>query len=172
MRLGLPLSILAAAASAGLGLACANGNPSLSFVDGTDGTGDSEDSGPGTGLPPSGGDAAAPPGMDTPDAAATGDDAATAVDAGKDAAVVDSGTTMPPPGAGDCVGTQSAQLSSSYDDACDNYFFNVGASNPCTVGGSSCAALDSATLTFCCYKPPSGSNCSLDYAGQPQCIPK
>ena len=82
---------------------------------------------------------------------------------------VDSG---PPTGSGDCVGQNSAQLGGTYDAACDAYYFNVGASHPCTPGGNACAALDTSTLKFCCYKPLPGLYCDEDYFGTPQCLPK
>ena len=50
--------------------------------------------------------------------------------------VVDSGTTVVDSGSGalhggDCTGTTSTQLTpTTYDNACDNYYFNVGTSNP------------------------------------------
>jgi hypothetical protein len=160
MRHGIPfLSVVAGAGC--LVVACATGSTNGVLDDG------STDGGPSGYLPAAGKDAAARDAQPPPQAA----DAATVAtpDAGKDAAVVDSG---PPPGGGDCVGTMSAQLSSTYDDACDNYYFNVGTDNACSPGGTSCAALDTATLTFCCYKPPVGSNCWFDYFAQPQCIPK
>ena len=82
---------------------------------------------------------------------------------------VDSGT---PTGSGDCVGQNSSQLGGTYDDACDAYYFNVGISHPCTPGGNACAALNTSSLTFCCYKPLVGSYCAKDYFGTPQCLPK
>jgi hypothetical protein len=155
--------ILAAGAGC-LVLACATGTTNGVLDDGT------ADSGPSGYLPSAAGkDAAARPAQQPPQDIPDATTPATP-DAGKDAAVVDSGTTTP--GAGDCVGTNSAQLASTYDDACDNYFFNVGTSNPCNPGGTSCAALDTATLKFCCYKPPVASNCWFDYLAKAQCVPK
>lgn len=78
----------------------------------------------------------------------------------------------PPTGSGDCVGQISSQLGGTYDDACDAYYFNTLKSNPCAPGGSACAALNTSSLTFCCYKPLPGSYCEQDYAGTPQCLPK
>ena len=82
---------------------------------------------------------------------------------------VDSG---PPVGTGDCVGQNSAQVMSTYDSACNAYYFNVGLSNPCAPGGNACAALDTPSLKFCCYKPKPGSSCDRNYLGIPQCLPK
>jgi len=82
---------------------------------------------------------------------------------------VDSG---PPVGTGDCVGENSAQVMRTYDSACNAYYFNVGLSNPCVPGGNACAALDTPSGKFCCYKPKPGSSCYRDYFGTPQCLPK
>jgi hypothetical protein len=96
------------------------------------------------------------------------DASTTTPDSGKDAGV-DSAVSSTND---DCVGTQSAQIGSSYDEACDNYWFNtLGESNPCTPGGKTCAPLDTASMKFCCYKPPPGTLCALDY-NTPQCLPK
>ncbi|MGH7285370.1 MAG: hypothetical protein ACRELY_27935 [Polyangiaceae bacterium] len=85
---------------------------------------------------------------------------------------IDSGT---PPTGDNCVGTESSQLGDTYDDACDNYYFNTGGeSNNCRSGKTDCASLDgtSGFDKFCCYVPPSGSFCDDDYASTPQCIPQ
>jgi hypothetical protein len=79
----------------------------------------------------------------------------------------------PPPAGDDCVGTQGQQLGEPLDDECDNYFFStfgLGANN-CRPGKTDCKALNG-LFTFCCYKPPSGSNCDQDYLSTPQCVPK
>jgi len=111
------------------------------------------------------------------DASTAGPDAARVADSSvsppKDSgtvAPVDSGT---PTSSADCVGANSAQLATTYDEACDNFYFNsLGDSNPCTPGGNACAALNTPSLTFCCFKPPAGSYCADDYSGVPQCLPK
>ena len=161
MRAWLSLSV-----SAGLGLlvfACATGNTSFSGTGLDEGEPDSATVVP---KPRSGSDASPSP---IPE-----EDSATPVDASvavPDSAppAIDSG---PPTGSGDCVGQNSSQIGGTYDDACDAYYFNVGGSNPCTPGGSACAALNTSSLTFCCYKPLPGSYCEEDYFGTPQCLPK
>jgi hypothetical protein len=142
--------------------ACANGTTPVGF----DGTAVDPNE---AYLPPSSsGDSSTkappPPSEKSPDAATPDSGKPIPVDAG------DSGA--PPTGSGDCVGTMSAQLSASYDEACDAFFWNTfGDSNPCNPGGTSCAALDTPSLKFCCYNPPAGSDCDFDY-GAPQCIPR
>jgi hypothetical protein len=104
-------------------------------------------------------------------------DAATAVDS----STAPDTSTPPDPDSGppatatgdDCTGTTSSQLGIPYDQACDNYFINsLGDSNPCTVGGTECNALNTASTTYCCYKAPSGSSCAQDYSSKPQCVPQ
>ncbi|MDB4943397.1 MAG: hypothetical protein JWP97_2931 [Labilithrix sp.] len=116
-----------------------------------------------------------------PDAAPSDEDAATGTkkDSGttpKDSGTTpkDSGTTPPPTGANDCTGATSSQLGDTYENACDNYYFNSGgAGEPCAPGGNDCAALNTSSLTFCCYKPlPTSGYCYDDYGGQAQCLPK
>ena len=157
MRAWLSVSV-----SAGLGLlvfACATGNTSFSGT----GLDEGDPDGGSTIVPKPKSDASTPP---EADAAEPVDASVAAPDSAPPP--VDSG---PPTGSGDCVGQNSVQLMSTFDDACDNYYFNVGDSNPCTPGGNACAALDTSTLKFCCYKPLSGSYCDDDY-GTPQCLPK
>jgi hypothetical protein len=157
MRLGLPVWILAAGA-ASLAFACANGTTNLYLDEGDLDAGQ-------TNLPERDSGTTKPPSV-----APETDASSSTPDSGKDAGV-DSATT-PPTSSRDCVGTVSAQLASTYDDACDNYYFNtLGDSNPCTLGSTTCAALDTAQYTFCCFKPQPGSYCDLDY-GTPQCLPK
>ena len=105
-----------------------------------------------------------------PHDAAPAADSSTPPKDGGTIAPVDSG---PPTGGGDCVGASSAQLATTYDEACDNYYFNsFGKANNCSPGGNACAALNTSSLTFCCFKPPAGSFCDDDYGGTPQCLPK
>ncbi len=150
------LAWMIATGAACLAFACANGaTPAL--LDDDAGTG------PSSYVPPNGRDA----GPTTPPAPPSPTDAATPPDdPAKDAAV----DSAPKPGGDDCVGTMSAQLFSSYDDACDHYWSNGGKANPCTPGGTSCAALSTFT-EFCCFNSPAGSHCA-DHYGTPQCVPK
>jgi hypothetical protein len=76
-------------------------------------------------------------------------------------------------GSDDCVGTVSAYLGISYTSACDDYYWNtLGGGNPCTVGGNECSAMSGGGVTYCCFKPHSGSHCYSDYSGTPQCVPQ
>ncbi len=88
--------------------------------------------------------------------------------------VVDSGS--PVTGSpDDCSGTESEQLGETYAKACDYYYEHsdpTGAGNPCTPGGSDCSALNTSTLTFCCYSPSKSAFCYDDYSGVSQCIPQ
>jgi hypothetical protein len=105
----------------------------------------------------------------------------TTKDSGTTTTQKDSGTTMTMSGMGDCTGTTSGQLTKkgkpeTYDDVCDGYwltdFQNVG--NPCTPGANDCAALNGTQgfTPFCCFIPPSGSLCDIDYDSTPQCVPQ
>jgi hypothetical protein len=166
MRLGITLFTIAFGGC--LAIACATGTTPLTLDDGT-GVPDG-----GISIPPTTGqDSSTTDPPDPPVDAATGD-SATIQDAGKDVAVpTDGGTTTG--GGGNCVGTVSAQITppTTYDVACDNFYFNsLGDSNDCTPGPGSCAGLDTPTLKFCCYKPPAGSDCWFDYFATPQCLPK
>jgi hypothetical protein len=140
--------------------------------------------GDGDGGVVSGGDS----GHGSDDGSTSGNDAGTGNDTGSTdpdtGSVADTGpvpdSAPPPARADDCVGPNSTQLMNldgtpeAYDDACDAYFMNVGASNPCTASGTSCAAFNgtSGFTNFCCYHPPSGSPCAGDYGAALQCIPQ
>ena len=63
-------------------------------------------------------------------------------------------------------------MGETYDDACDAYYFNTFMGNDCTPGGNDCAALNSGTVTFCCFTPKANSFCDQDYGGVSQCVPK
>ena len=112
-----------------------------------------------------------------------GDDTGTTTNPDTGTSVVDSG---PPPvvdsgssalHGGDCTRTTSTQFTptKSYDQVCDDYYFSTsGGSAACTRGGTSCARYNGMAgfTTFCCYKPPTGSNCYFDYFGGAQCVPE
>jgi hypothetical protein len=93
----------------------------------------------------------------------------------------DSGTTMMMGGGDTCTGTTSSQLTKkgkpeTYDDVCDGYWLTdfTDTGNPCTPGGNDCAALngEQGFSPFCCFVPPPGSLCDLDYNSTPQCVPQ
>lgn len=116
------------------------------------------------------------------DDASTRDDTGTITNPDSGTPIVDSGPPVIDSGGtalhgGDCTRTTSTQFTParSYDQVCDDYYFNtLGGSAPCTRGGTSCARFDGMAgyTTFCCYKPPIGSNCYFDYAGGAQCVPE
>lgn len=160
-------------------LACATGSVPPEDEVGTDapdsgtvGTTDAAKPDRPTGTPDGG---SAPPQIDAGQDAGQDAPVDSSNDSGKtDASPSDAAPSVDAPIAtgDDCTGTNSAQLSISYDQACDNYYVNsFGSSNPCTPGGSECASLQSGGYTFCCFKPPAGSQCLADYGGA-QCIPK
>lgn len=101
-----------------------------------------------------------------------------------DASTVDTGTTVDSGNDGGtttgrtdlCTGSVSQQLSpSTYDDLCDNYYFNTfGQGKPCGATGASCASYagSDGIAQYCCFISPPGSFCRLDYGNTPQCLPK
>ena len=118
----------------------------------------------------------------TADSGSMGDDTGTAANPDAGTPVVDSGTPVVDSGGsalhgGDCTRTTSTQFTptKTYDRVCDDYYFSTfGGSAPCTRGGTSCARYNGMAgyTTFCCYKPPIGSNCYFDYSGGAQCVPE